>query len=105
MHVASKVFSTEKVVLGWFAYNTIPDQACTRIFPEWLDLADNWRDDIFRVCSCGVPPVPVLLYTSYGGGFYWPSEACLACAAIVGRTDSFDAGEVQGRPDWFPEEN
>ena len=76
--------------LGWFEYNGTCDVCCTRIYPTREGMCDNWRADNIRGCSCGKPPVAVILYTDYGYGFHWPGSACLGCGAIVGGTRPFD---------------
>ena len=40
-----------------------------------------------RKCTCGKPPTKVIVYSDYGGGFWWESEACLNCMAVTGELD------------------
>jgi hypothetical protein len=45
-------------------------------------------------CICDVKfHQGVILYSNYGGGFYWPSKVCMACKVITGITSPYE-------PDW-----
>ena len=84
-------------IVGYFEYHGSGSHAETVIYPtEAFDL----RSGQVNECTCGLPPIDVLLWTEYGGGFYWPSQACLACQAIVGqRYHDLDADDhVDGHP-------
>jgi len=83
-HASGEVFAADgSRRLGWFEYNGTVDVACSRIFDTHEELQANWRKDAMRKCDCGQSSVEVVLYSSYGYGFYWTAKACLQCKAIV----------------------
>jgi hypothetical protein len=74
-------------IVGYFEYHGSSSRAETVIYPTE---AFYLRSGQVNECTCGKPPVDVLLWTEYGGGYYWPSQACLDCKAIVGERYSFE---------------
>lgn len=83
-HAQGTVYRPSGECVGYFEYDGTRDVACTAITPDRDTLSENWRSDANeRDCTCGQPSVPVVLYSSYGGGFHWPATACLRCGAIV----------------------
>jgi hypothetical protein len=64
------------------------------------------RQFSLREPKCDHEPEEVVLYTNYGGGFYWPGKACRKCNMIIAGRDT-DADEVfeqvsDGAPEWVP---
>lgn len=50
----------------------------------------------------------VIVATSYGGGFNWPSKACRTCLLLTDRWMPFIGEEdeykvTDGLPDWYPD--
>jgi hypothetical protein len=50
-------------------------------------MSDNWRGDNWRDCQDPAKHKsswqPVILYTSYGAGFWWEGQVCWDCMAVV----------------------
>lgn len=91
-NVLGQVIHGGKVV-GYFEYQGSYSRAMTAIYSTE---AFPLRSGQINKCNCGKPPVDVLLWTEYGGGFYWESLACLDCKAIVG--ERYDDDSVDGHP-------
>lgn len=91
-HALGEVWTPAGELLGYFEYNGTVDITCTRIYESEDELFANWRADNFRDCQCQNEDVPVILYTNYGGGFYWNGDACLVCKAITGGMNVYDDG-------------
>lgn len=91
-HAYGQVFSKEDELLGWFEYNGTSDFALTAIQKTKEEVSNLWRtNSAHRECVCEdyeMEPdvVDVNLYSSYGGGFYWPSKICKRCMAIIDNT-------------------
>lgn len=90
------------VLRAHFEYNGTCDTVRARLHEAIDGVTDNWRDDNWRFCTCGQSPETVIIYSSYGGGFYWEGKACFVCMAI---TDGFapDGNSTDGHP--FPTPN
>lgn len=85
--------------VGYFIYNGTCDIACTRIFPTENEAWDTVRTPASHAkCTCGGEPTPVVLRTTYGGGFDWESKVCLVCKSIVGPLDNncYNDGDFWG---------
>ncbi|MEK7654599.1 MAG: hypothetical protein AAB345_05025 [Patescibacteria group bacterium] len=74
----------ENEVVGFFEYDGCSDIAISAIWNTLEEVETNWRSGVWKRCTCGQPSVDVLLFTDYGGGFYWPAKVCLKCRAILG---------------------
>ena len=98
-HASGEVWTPEGTLLGYFEYNGTVDVACARIFESFDTLWDNWRGDVCRDCTCGgTVKQDVVLFTNYGGGFYWPGKACLPCCAITDGHHPFDPFDDDNLP-------
>lgn len=84
-HSYGEIWSLAGNLLAYFEYNGTVDVCQSRLFNTREEVWANWRGkDFHRVCSCGQSQ-PVLIYSEYGGGFYWEGKACLQCMAITDR--------------------
>jgi hypothetical protein len=97
-HSMGEVWSADSKLLGYFEYNGTCDVARTRVYQTPDDVSANWRGDNDRKCVCGGSGQPVLLYTTYGGGFCWDGRVCWNCMAITNGIYDFESSD--GRP--FP---
>ncbi len=97
-HAMGEVWSLEGKLLGHFEYNGTCDVACTRVHLSAEGVSANWRGDNQRGCACGGSGQTVLLYTTYGGGYYWDGRVCWNCMAITDGIYDFEINN--GRP--FP---
>jgi hypothetical protein len=87
-HAWGEVWSEDGKLYGFFEYDGTSDVVCTRIHLDRVGVEANWRKDNWRKCTCGSLGQPVILYTSYGFGFYWPGRVCWGCLAVTeGITD------------------
>ena len=96
-HATGEVLSLTRERLGWFEYNGTCDVCCARVYKNEEDLHENWRADNRREC---VEPQrhtqeEVILFSHYGGGFYWLGKVCFSCMAI---TDGLLPGYLDGNP-------
>jgi hypothetical protein len=83
-HAWGQVISEDKEILGWFEYDGTSDTCITQIYKTVEEVNENWRSFKRSDCKCGRAPTSVIIYTSYGRGFYWHGEACVRCMAITG---------------------
>jgi hypothetical protein len=86
-----------KDLIGWYEYNGTSDVVANpRIRKTAEEVSAHWRGgEPYAACECSTPqPVAVLLYSSYGGGFWWTGEACLSCHLITGGLSQFEAEEL-----------
>lgn len=75
--------------LGFFEYNGTCDFAIPVFYDTLEEVMANWRNQPKVACTCGKPPVDVILYADYGGGgYYWPAQACLDCHVLLGTLDT-----------------
>jgi len=85
------VYGPERVFLGAFLYDGTSDVAYRRIYLQREAMLAAWSarayEGDWHECTCGGPHVPVTLYSTYGAGFEWESEACMRCLAITGAVD------------------
>lgn len=72
-----------KTVVGYFEYNGTVDIAKRDIHSSADAVDRNWRKPCTHNCTCKQPPVDVVLWSSYGGGFHWNAKACLNCGEIT----------------------
>lgn len=106
-HALGEVIKDGKVV-GFFEYNGTSDIACSAVQKSVTDVTTYWRSpDNCRKCECGRAPESVILYSSYGGGFYWESTACFHCMAITGERipEWCDAAGICHVSDGYPLES
>lgn len=89
-HAIGQVYQDGKLV-GWSYYNGTADVLYSSIRQSLRDVC-NGIDEGWRNCTCGKPPLDVILYSDYGGGFWWPAKACLECKAIIEPLMPFDQG-------------
>lgn len=75
--------------LGYFEYYGSADIAEPMVHATHHALMRWWRrQPVLSAlpCTCQNPHtthVPVWLYSTYGGGFHWPSKVCVQCHLIV----------------------
>ena len=80
--------------VGFFIYGGTCDVAYTRISATQDEAwSYNRKPEGDAKCSCGQPPVPVILHSTYGGGADWASTACLKCGAITGYLSQYEEDE------------
>lgn len=96
-----EVWSLDGRILGHFEYNGTCDFANTRVYATVEDVGKNWRKDNQRDCTCDAAGERVILWTQYGGGFYWTSRVCWNCMAITGTKEPYDDSHCDGHP--FPQ--
>ncbi|TSC82425.1 MAG: Uncharacterized protein G01um101419_581 [Parcubacteria group bacterium Gr01-1014_19] len=97
-HSHGEVIQEGKVV-GFFEYDGTADVALSPIWDTRDEVDANWRIGLWTQCTCHQPSTDVLLFTEYGGGFYWPAKACLNCKAI---TNEYSPFESDRRKDGHP---
>lgn len=101
MGSASGVVIKDREIIGHFRYFGVSDVVIPKIWPSFEELDKNWNNDTWNECSCGAMAEDVILYTSYGDGFYWSAKACLRCGVIVTNlmpTDDSEIKVVRGPP-------
>ena len=83
-HASGEVIKNKKVV-GYFEYNGTSDIVFPKIRDTLQEVSDNWReeDPFDRKCTCNNPHDEVIIWSSYGAGFYWGGQACLVCRVIT----------------------
>ncbi len=98
-HSLSEVWTDDGLLVGYFEYNGTVDVCCTRVQRAPEGVSAHWRSEgNSSACSCAGSGQPVVLYTTYGGGFYWSGRVCWNCMAI---TEGIIAEDTcDGRP--FP---
>jgi hypothetical protein len=85
----------------YFEYNGTCDVVIPALWPTAAAMEAHWRtDEGPQRCTCGQPPEPVTLWTSYGAGYYWPGTACLRCMCVVDGIGAYDIEQECGTPSW-----
>jgi len=91
----------EGTTLGYFEYGGTTDSLWSRKLRATEDeVSEHWRkqeDDDFDECSCGKPPIVVMLFQ---GGVFWPGAVCLDCKKVLGRCSPYDYAK-ESRSDWW----
>jgi hypothetical protein len=77
-------------VVGHIEYYGSSSCVPPRFFDTYAEVDEHWRTWPQAECTCGQPPVPVLIWVEYGSGYHWPSDACLICHVITGLRSSYD---------------
>lgn len=98
-HALGIVYDIERErTLGYFEYNGTCDFAMTAVRTE-EEIDRDWRTDANnRECVCAEPvEQPVILHSTYGGGFDWESTVCARCMTITGRLSEH---AVEDEPPW-----
>jgi hypothetical protein len=104
-HAHGEVIAGGKKV-AFYEYDGTADFAISCLHDSPEDVNTEWRNHPFKECKCGQPPIDVILYSDYGGGFYWNAKACLPCRAIVSGIIPFEEdtpitdGHPLGEPHW-----
>lgn len=88
----------EGKVVGYYEYNGTWDMARSDIHPTEEAVIENWGEDCTHVCNCESKGEPVILYSSYGGGFHWPATTCLKCGAILEGREWPATDDMDGHP-------
>ena len=71
-HATGEVIVGGKTV-AWFLYDGTHDVALPSLWPSGVQAWKRSGSEAESNCACGRPPMDVLLYAGYGGGFYWPA--------------------------------
>ncbi len=79
-HATGAVIVDNKGV-AFFDYNGTSD-VCVSNLVESIDDV-HFRKMKWIYCTCGDPSTDCFLYSSYGGGYYWPGKVCMKCKAIT----------------------
>jgi hypothetical protein len=85
----------------FYLYNGSSEVAISHLYDTMQGVVDSWGKSAWLVCSC--PKMePVEIYSSYGGGFTYPGEACRTCRALHGPRYTPEAVDatVNAEPEW-----
>ena len=85
----------------FYLYNGTSEVAISHLYDNMQGVVDSWGKSPWLVCSCPAME-PVEIYSSYGGGFTYPGEACRTCRALHGPRYTPEAVDatVNGEPEW-----
>jgi hypothetical protein len=100
-HAGGEIWTPEGEFRGFFEYNGTADVVCTRVYKTPEAMQEHWRADCYRDCKCGNKTEDVVLYTTYGFGFYWKGKACWSCEAVTAGLwpfDDEDSPDTDGHP-------
>ena len=101
-----QVWSRSGKRLGFYEYNGTSDIVLTAVRETAAEVMEHWRTDAADAeCVAPVEHVqePVVLYTNYADGSYWPGAWCPICRCITDGIilwDVADEDEHEGHP--FP---
>jgi hypothetical protein len=100
-HATGQVIKDDAII-AYYEYNGTVDVAQPKLYLTKEEVSANWRTYPDAECTCGKASEDVLLYTSYGAGYYWPGRVCMSCLAITdGRTPDYDTpGHPLGAWNW-----
>ena len=87
-------------LIRFFEYNGTADVCQPTLWSTRAELYEHWRNDDWKLCTCGNPPEAVELHADYGRGLNWSSTACRQCQVIVDCSDPYTLGNEPGLPDW-----
>lgn len=52
---------------------------------------EQWKSgEPTRECTCGLSPIPVVVYAKYACGVWWESHACLKCMVLTGISEPYE---------------
>lgn len=85
-------FRPDGTVVGYGIYYGTAD-LLLGIFAATVSEAWAAEHGEFPVCACGQPPEPVVIFSEYGGEWWWQGEWCPRCRCILGPHDP-DACQV-----------
>lgn len=75
--------------LRWYEFDGTSDYVIPKLYRTGKEVEDNWRSWATADCKCAGSE-RVLLYSDYGGGFFWFGRACLSCMAVTDGRSPFD---------------
>ena len=70
-------------VAAHYEYNGTSDVAQPKLYATYEELDADWREGEWVTCTCGQPSTPCVIWTDYGGGFYWDGAVCMTCRCIT----------------------
>jgi hypothetical protein len=88
-HATGKVFTDTDTPIAYFDYDGTCDFAVRKLYLTSDEMWEHVREEPDSQCSCGNPPIEVILETDYGNGIEWYSTACLNCMTITGEVDPY----------------
>jgi len=107
MSHSTGVVKFEDGQIFYFEYNGTSDVCLPFLYETYEELHANWRRRDWKLHKCELEPENVVIYSTYGGGFYWNGRACRKCMLLTHNLslETFDyesAGMKDGRPEWSP---
>lgn len=96
-----EVWSKDGNRYGYFEYHGTTDTAFTRVFITKEEYQSNRRKDNCRTCTCDASGETIILYSSYGFGYYWSAVVCWNCMAIKHGADPADCEDERGGHPFF----
>jgi hypothetical protein len=78
--------------LGNFIYDGTTDSVIPGIYATGDEAWDGWENYGYISYPCDPKHVaePVIIYSSYGGGFWWRGTMCLDCLCLLPPLDNFE---------------
>lgn len=72
-------------IIGYYEYNGTCDVLAGNLICDTEDAVhEHWREQPWSECPHAADShVPVVIYSSYGGGFYWDGKACMDCRIVT----------------------
>lgn len=88
--------------IRYYEYNGTSDVVISHHYKTREEVDDNWRNHTWLECTCKKEE-PVMIYTSYGFGFYIEGKACKECNSVESNDSDFDLIEWYETDDWAKE--
>lgn len=85
--------------LRFYEYDGTSDVVLSHHYATTKEVRDNWRNGSWLYCECGSEE-DVMLYSSYGYGFYIEGKACKTCKSVHTLEYDFDVIECDETEDW-----
>lgn len=80
--------------LRWYEFDGTSDFVIPKLYRTGKEVEDNWRSWATADCKCHGSE-RVLLYSDYGGGFFWFGRACLSCMAVTAGHAPLDEDDLK----------
>jgi hypothetical protein len=81
-----EILDKDMNIVGYGEYNGTSDS----VPPEFVISEDEIVGQKPYFLGCNHEPQKVILFSNYGGGFYWPSEICIRCKMIIGTLSPYE---------------
>ncbi len=88
--------------IKYYEYDGTSDVVLSHFYDTPEEVSDNWRKGTWINCGCGNEE-SVMIFSSYGAGYYIEGKACKNCKSVTSNDVDFDMIESDNTDHWAKE--